>query len=343
MNKLIQWRKEAGVRVEGSGPLDSGKVQAPCIVRDSAFGFRLFYTAVGPDRPFPICQGYILSAVSDDGLVFRKEPGIRIAPRPEVEHMALRVLAPSVTRCADGYWRMYFEARGSADRSTVIASAVSSDMLHWELDEGIRLETPGGVGAPRYVQLPDGRARLYCFNKEYGAGGLVNGQRLSQSVMSAVTSDGLRFELEEGFRMRDHQGNFDTAGITAAEVIPPEADGSPWVMVYSAWQDVPPGVVVPKHPSEVSQAVHDFAAMSIAADMAGYRSRIFIAESNDGMHWGEGRCVIEGGGYHAEGIDAVHAEDMSLVRLSQGSYRMYYAACDRRGNWRIASAVTLSP
>jgi hypothetical protein len=38
-------------------------------------------------------------------------------------------------------------------------------------------------------------------------------------------------------------------------------------------------------------------------------------------------------------LDAVHAEDMSLVEFEPGRYRMYYAACDRHGNWRIASAV----
>ena len=39
-------------------------------------------------------------------------------------------------------------------------------------------------------------------------------------------------------------------------------------------------------------------------------------------------------------LDAVHAEDMSLVQIGPSEYRMYYAACDRDGNWRIASAIT---
>jgi hypothetical protein len=344
-DQLHRWRKEAGSRIEGSRPLDCGKVQAPCIVRNPSGGFRLFYTAVGPGKPFPTCQGYLLSAVSDDGLLFHKEPGIRIAPQRDLPHMSLRVLAPSVARCGDGRWRMYFESRGPADRPTVICSAVSSDMLRWELEDGIRLQTPGGVGAPRYLPLPDGRARLYCTNKEYGAGGLKSGKKLSQNVISAVTSDGLTFALDEGCRMRDRQGDHDSAGITAAEVIPPESAGAPWTMIYSAWQDVPPGTIVPRHPSDDASAARnglsdDFAAASIAADMAGYRSRIFVAHSDDGLQWGEGECVLEGGGYQADELDAVHAEDMSLVQLEQGLYRMYYAACDNHGNWRIASAVS---
>jgi hypothetical protein len=73
--------------------------------------------------------------------------------------------------------------------------------------------------------------------------------------------------------------------------------------------------------------------------MAGYRSRIFVAHSIDGKTWNHGECAIEGGGYDSEDIDAVHAEDMSVINVSEEKYRMYYAACDKHGTWRIASAV----
>ncbi len=93
------WHKESGMRIEGSRGLDSAKVQAPGVVRIPNGGFRLFYTAVGPGKPFAACQGYILSAISDDGLSFRAEPGIRICPQPTIPHMSYRVLAPSLTQC----------------------------------------------------------------------------------------------------------------------------------------------------------------------------------------------------------------------------------------------------
>jgi hypothetical protein len=333
MRVMDRWRKEPGARIEGSRDLDSSKLQAPCIVRNPSGGYRLFYTAVGPAKPYPICQGYILSAVSEDGLLFRKEPDIRLAPRQDTLHVSLRVLAPSVTQLPDGCWRMYFEARGSADRPTVICSAVSSDMVEWDHEEGIRLQGSDGFGGPRYLSLPDGRGRIYCF------------RRLANSVVSAVTSDGLNFELEPGYRMRDKQETYDTVGITAAEVIPPSGNGDDWTMLFSAWQDAPPGTVVPTHPSQDVDAVanglsKDFAAASIAADMAGFRSRIFVAHSPDGLNWQRAGCAIEGSGYDGDDLDAVHAEDMSLIRLDDGRYRMYYAACDRHGVWRIASAVT---
>lgn len=336
------WRKEAGARVQGSRPLDQLKVQAPCVVRVSDGGYRLFYTAIGPGKPYANCQGYILSAYSRDGLQFELEPGIRMAPEPGTPHMGLRVLAPSVARIDDGRWRMYFEARGTADRPTGICSAVSDDLLSWTREEGIRVEGFDRVGGPRYVALPDGRGRIYCFASEEDQSGGASGRR--QVVVSATTSDGLSFSIDDGYRLSGGQAEYDSAGITAAEVLPPSSADANWIMLYSAWQDVPVGTIVPLHPSQDPEATSngasaDFAAASIASDMSGYRSRIFAARSKDGLNWERDCCVVEGDGYTSDDLDAVHAEDMSLVEFEPGRYRMYYAACDRHGNWRIASAV----
>ncbi len=348
MKLFKSWIKEDAPRLIGSRDLDSAKLQSPCIVRLSSGGYRLFYTAVGPAKPFPDCQGYILSAVSADGLTFQKEPGIRLAPQPKIPHMSLRVISPSVTQCADGRWRMYFESRGPASIPTVICSAISSDMLHWDLEDGIRWQVPGGVGGVRYLTLPDGKGRFYCFEKVYGPGGLSRGTRVSQGIVSAITSDGLHFQREPGYRVRDQQSEFDSAGITTAEVIAPTQAGDPWTMFFSAWQAPAPGAPVQIHPSHDVEAVAngrsaDFAATSIAADMSGFRSRIFIARSADGLTWGPMELVLEGGGYDGAGLDAVHAEDMSLIQIAPGRYRMYYAACDARGQWCVASAIHGAP
>jgi hypothetical protein len=345
MAKLETWRKEPGPRVEGRRDLDRSKVQAPCVVRAPDGGYRLFYTGIGPGKPFADCQGYILSAASRDGLDFKVEPGIRIAPRRDLPQMSLRVLAPSIVALPDGRWRMYFEARGSADRPTAICSAVSRDQLAWDIEDGVRLTAPGGVGAPRFLPLGDGWGRLHCFRSECGAGGLAGRVRIGTPVVSAVTTDGLNFVFEPGIRLRDRQGILDSAGITAAEVVPPDAPGGCWTMLYSAWQDLPPGAVAPLHPSLDATAVAsgrsaDFAAASIAADMSGYRSRILSAHSDNGLDWVRDGVVIEGDGYGGSDIDAVHAEDMSLIDIGGGRHRMYYAACDARGIWRIASAIS---
>ena len=330
---------EDGPRIEGSNTLDRYKVQAPCIVGIPSGGYRLFYTAVGPAKPFPECQGYILSAISYDGLTFQKETGIRLAPKPQSSHMSLRVLAPTIVKYGTSQWRMYFEARGPANVPAVICSATSTDMLNWDIEDGIRLERNGGLGGPRYTSLSDGIGRLYCCNLE-----LRQSEGNLKRVINAVTYDGINFEFEQEHIVRSDQYFMETAGITAAEVISPDAHQSDWAMIYSAWQDVPPGTIVPPHPSHDTHSVESgqsdsFATESIKVDMAGYRSRLFMALSIDGENWGTGKCIIDGGGHNSNRLDAVHAEDMSVMKISKDTYRIYYACCDKYGNWRVASAL----
>ena len=112
-------------------------------------------------------------------------------------------------------------------------------------------------------------------------------------MVSAITSDGIDFELEDGYRIRSKQNQYDSHCINAAEAVPPAGSDDKWAMFFSAWQDVPPGTEVPVHPSHYANAETD-------------------------------------------GSD----EDMSPLKIGEGKYRMYYACCDREGNWRIASAVT---
>jgi predicted GH43/DUF377 family glycosyl hydrolase len=332
------------LRVAGSRGLDLWKVQAPGIVRRPEGGWRLFYTAVGPERPFPHCQGLLLSAVSDDGVNFVVEPGIRVAPDPKRPEMALRVLAPTVIPVGQGIWRMYFEARGTADRPTVIASALSTDQVNWTIEEGLRLACADDLHGPRALREPDGTVRLECIRCPHAS----NTQTATPEparVVTARSCDGLRFDWLPGERLRAGPGLLESAGITAAEVCPPAFPGDAWRMVYSAWQEPPPGTVIPQHPSHDPEAVRngqsaDFARASIAVDLAGYRSRILLATSDDGLAWQRGPVIVEGAGYENDEIDAIHAEDMTMADLGDGRFRMYYAACDRHGAWRIASAVT---
>jgi hypothetical protein len=242
---------------------------------------------------------------------------------------------------------MYFEARGPATRPTVIASAVSGDQVDWELEPGVRLEAGEGVGAPRVLRLTDGTWLLTCWvaTRLPGPDGV---ERRTNAVMSARSTDGLAFTPDPGLRLRPLTGTHDSAGITAAEVLPPASPGQPWAMVYSAWQDRLDGWPEPVHPSRDPDAVGsgrsaDFAAASIAADLAGYRSRLFLATSADGVTYTGARLLVEGDGYGGADPDAVHAEDMSLLRMPDGTLRMYYAGCNTTGRWGVLSAVASSP
>lgn len=337
--KIRRCFNDNGPRIEGDSTLDLYKVQAPCIVEIPTGGYRLFYTAIGPGKPYPECQGYILSAISYDGLKFQKEPGIRLAPQPMSTHMSLRVLAPSIVSYGTNRWRMYFEARGPANVPTVICSATSTDMLNWDIEDGIRLQRTGGLGGPRYRSFQDGVGRLYCCNTAPNSS-----EQNLKKVISAVTYDGIVFEFEQDHILQSDQYFMETGGITAGEVIAPDEQQDGWALVYSAWQDVPPGTTVPLHPShntnsEENHLTNNFATESIKVDMAGYRSRIFVAFSEDGTTWGTAKCLIDGGGHNSDRLDAVHAEDMSVMKISTDTYRIYYACCDKHGNWRIASAL----
>ncbi len=338
MKLLKNWKKQKHPCIEGSRPLDSSKLEAPCITAKPGGGYRLFYTGLGPAKPFPACQGYILSAVSEDGLNFKKEPGIRLAPQLDVPHMSRRVLAPSIIKLDDGRWRMYFESRGTADIPTVICSAVSTDMINWQCEEGIRLEGFDGLGGPRFLKLPDGRGRLYCYAMGIDK---AAADKSAAEIICADTTDGLNFTINTGVGFTQPQTEFESAGITAAEVIAPEAKVDNYIMIFSEWQDVPDGTEVPLHPSSDINAekCEDFAAASTASDMAGYRSRIYTAYSKDGLLWDRGECIIDGNGYGGDGADAIHAEDMSLIEIGDGIYRMYYAACDNNGKWSVTCAT----
>jgi predicted GH43/DUF377 family glycosyl hydrolase len=76
------------------------------------------------------------------------------------------VRTPNVVPLEAGGWRMYFaETTDVSALGSRIASAVSSDGLHWRRDEGIRLEPGGeldgqGVFCPDVVRL-DGRWKMY--------------------------------------------------------------------------------------------------------------------------------------------------------------------------------------
>lgn len=158
------WIKESGVRVRGG---------VPYVVARPEGGYRLYYC-----RP----EG-IVSAVSDDGLAFTEEAGVRVSGGCD----------PTIVPLEDGGYRMYYKVQ--VDPNThVIHSAVSRDGLSW-VKEGLRYQNLGSpchgwTSVPDAVSLPDGRVRIY----------FVCGKMLN-AVASIISGDGLSFTLEEGFRL----------------------------------------------------------------------------------------------------------------------------------------------
>ncbi|GAA5261682.1 glycoside hydrolase family protein [Methanocalculus sp. MC3] len=136
----------------------------------------------------------ILSAISDDGMIFEREAGVRLSPgiggSPE-----MTVGDPTIVKQKDGTLRMYYKgATGSGGPGQAvhsIFSAISNDGLYFER-EGIRIDsqnTPdrGWASVPEAVLLPDGRVRIYYVS---------DGEDVRHGIVSAISDDGHLFTRE---------------------------------------------------------------------------------------------------------------------------------------------------
>ena len=175
----FSWEKDSGSRIEdGSVPfvhkLKDGRV-------------RLYY-----------CNSEgILSAISNDGLTFAKEQGVRISPGTGFE---LQVCDPTIVDIPEGKMRMYYKGANSqagepGQSVHKIYSAVSSDGLAFQ-KEGLRIdsETSGDndwASVPDAITLPGGLVRIYY----------VTAAEMQHGIGSAISSDGLDFVKEPGIRV----------------------------------------------------------------------------------------------------------------------------------------------
>ena len=165
----LVWEREPGLRLAGA----SVSYLAPrCLHLDPAEGgprFRLYASAY----PYPDVAGHkkIVSAVSEDGLVFGLEPGVRIPQDRALESYA--VYAPEVLRLGEGGFRMYYAGwtsapeipRGSKYHGRIF-SAFSEDGLQWVKDPGICIDNGGlwdaaKASEPCVIDLADGRFRMF--------------------------------------------------------------------------------------------------------------------------------------------------------------------------------------
>ena len=114
----------------------------------------------------------IVSALSEDGLHFHKEPGARIVQETPFE--TATVYAPEVLYLGDGTYRMYYAGWSSEPLHGRILSATSPDGLSWTKDAqpSVVFGSPWDkvkCSEPCIMRLPDGRYRMfYEANDEHG-------------------------------------------------------------------------------------------------------------------------------------------------------------------------------
>jgi hypothetical protein len=232
------------------------------------------------------------------GAVFKKDS--RPALQQDTPLDAAKIMTPNVVATQGGAYRMYYTgvARQSAAGTGVtgphILSAVSGDCDVWVKEPGIRVGN--GVCAavadralcPDVIPLSDGRLRMY----------FEAGRRDGPSViLSAVSDDGLAFQLEPGER-------------TDPRFVRTYTWGAPRVLHIN------------EPPFRFRMYYHRYTHPLVAGLDAG--NHIISAVSSDGLDFVQEDGVrISQEDVQRESF-SVYAPD--VIRLGTGGYCMYYSA-----------------
>tara|TARA_B100001123_G_C15327526_1_gene1030062 strand:- start:2576 stop:3601 length:1026 start_codon:yes stop_codon:yes gene_type:complete len=277
-------------------------------------------------------------------------------------------VAPRVVKLPDASYRMYYtqmvprpgHPAGANDYdnvSTRILSATSTDGLSWTPEAGVRL-TPhqGGAGAWRVVSsevvpTSDGRLRMYY---ECAPGT----QSDPSTIRSAVSKDGLFWEMEGGNRLASGDANYSSPRILCLQ------DGRIRLYCHERGRGIISAIsqegltFTEEEGTRISKGGPYDTTTAFACEIlqlhtgeyvmyyAGYsapnRAQILRALSDDGLHWEKQAepAVLPG-----DPLDRAKSSEMCLYRLPTGqAYRIVYEGCDgtavdERGVWRILGAT----
>ncbi len=162
----LDWEPEAGIRF-GDDTWSYGTPRCLYIEGGKAgtLRYRLYCHHYSyPLKPGLESQNHIVSAISDNGLDFRPEPGVRIPQETRFEDYA--VYAPEVIRLGDGTYRMYYAAWTHEPMHGRLFTAVSRDAFNWSKHPEPCLDIGGPwdqthASEPCVIDLDDGRHRLF--------------------------------------------------------------------------------------------------------------------------------------------------------------------------------------
>lgn len=278
-------------------------------------------------------------------------------------------VAPRVIQLPDRSYRMYYTqmvprpeypagANDYDNVSTRILSASSSDGLTFTPEPGVRLSPQtGGAGEGRVVSsevvpTTDGQLRMYY---ECAPGS----QSEPNTIRSAISEDGLSWEVETGTRLSSENANYMSARILFLQdgrcrlycgqrgrgIISALSDDGLTFQEEEGTRVAAGGTydTFTAFACEILEVVADSYVMYYSGYSASNRAQILRATSEDGLLWQkEDDPVISPG----DRLDRAKSSEMCIYRLPSGqNYRIVYEACDgtaenERGVWRIAGATS---
>ncbi|MCY3959497.1 MAG: hypothetical protein OXG65_14570 [Chloroflexi bacterium] len=295
------WTKDTAPAIEFNSLVPGSGVLTPNVVALAEGGYRMYYTGFAPGMTKSHLLGHILSASSPDGSSWTLDDGVRIDVHGP--HASQRTLCPDVVPIPGGGYRMYYEAR-TPDAPTVILSATSRDGLDWGLEDGVRIgDGEWSYGSPRCVYFPSDRGLVYRLYFHHYSFPLVSGLDAQNHIVSAMSRDGLNFEIEPGVRIAQDTER-ETFAVYAPEVVR-LGDGS-FRMFYAAWAE-------------------------------GIDGGVFTAVSGDGIAWTKSpKPLLD---LDVE-LDCRMVSEPCVIELPDRRCRMFYEARDSEGRARILSATS---
>ncbi|OFW14646.1 MAG: hypothetical protein A3F70_09240 [Acidobacteria bacterium RIFCSPLOWO2_12_FULL_67_14] len=241
----------------------------------------------------------------------------------------------SATLLPDGRVRMYIFAQG---RGIVSAVSLTTEGVSFAPEAGTRL--PDGAGMPRVVVNPSGGWRLFFIS--------------GNGIRSAVSTDGLTFTIESGFRITAEAAGF-TTGTTAgaasgATVIrladlryrmyfsdlprPGDPPGSHRIKSavstdQLAWTVEPEVRIGPGAPVLTETAEHPFALTNADGSVTLYYGKFTGggSASTEGLYHS---TSIDGLTFEQETYDVFFGNDPDALRLADGTLVMYYGQFDHQ-------------
>jgi len=171
----LDWSDKEAVTIEGK--VNRGAAVDPSVVQLEDGKIRMFFFGSEITKEDPAkSEGdhKIYSAVSEDGIHFQAEPGVRFQMASITDPEVLRV---------GKEWLMFL----SGGQETLLAR--SSDGLNFTIDSGFHLEIGGVPGA---VMLSDGSVRIFAT----GRGGIVSAHFNPNSSSVPITEKGARVSAE---------------------------------------------------------------------------------------------------------------------------------------------------